>query len=406
MIKFLCGRFEAIKLRHQAKLESMLVVGLPGVYKLVIFYLIQESHTVSALGDVASWLSVAQIIGFLTVIGWASLILVRVPKVAAVNQASEFVGIVYMSVVTLVFCLIAINVLGYFLNKSEVVIQVSFWLVAWTFYQLPRHYCVAIKSNRAVIVFDVSIIASSSFLIFFVPTANLSLALSMVMSFFSCLWVLIIQKDRVSAVIKRRYDLKGLEFGATNLLSGGLWLSLVPLANILEGKEFAGILSIYVAATAFVLLVPRAISISFIPRMAACVDVGVELNLLVSEMKRYIFASNIFSASLSVLVSICIMALQSQSSSRYSTAVSFFLLTALIFITNQLLVSTNFLMARECSRYMMRSNFIMASLYVFAVCVVFIFVPPYGFNFVCVAYLLLNVFRLYFFNRKISRFIC
>lgn len=63
------------------KAEAIVATGMPGLYRVVAFIGIQRIYSLSDLGKTASAFSVAQILAFFTAIGWASLILVRIPAV-------------------------------------------------------------------------------------------------------------------------------------------------------------------------------------------------------------------------------------------------------------------------------------------------------------------------------------
>lgn len=99
------------------KAEALVATGMPGAYKVFLFLLVQYFYGMDALGDIASWLSLAQIIGCFTAIGWSTLMLVRVAKAVTVKEQVETLyRLLVMSVITLVASIFLIMAGGLFLN--------------------------------------------------------------------------------------------------------------------------------------------------------------------------------------------------------------------------------------------------------------------------------------------------
>jgi len=375
---------------------------MPGAYKLIVFSSIQHFHSTASLGTIATWFSIAQIICFLTSIGWATLILTRIPKTDPEKKIGEFNSILLMSILTLIPFIIIISLIGYLFNKTEITNQINLWLAAWTLYQIPRHYCIAARSKIHAIVCDATIIIISAILIHLTPTTSLSLALSTTIILCSITLTLSLQEKIKLPKLEIGYDTKGLQFGLTNLLSGGFGLCLVPLANFFEGEDFAGMISIYLALTALILLIPRALSISYLPRVSALINTHNIADILI-EMRKRIFVSNLAAAVLSVVIVLSTIVLQAPKN-PISVAIGLTLLTLLNFTTNQILASTNILIAQESSKFMMELNLIIFSLFTGAALLLISLNVPEGFNIICTIYLALNITRLIIFNKKTAMY--
>lgn len=90
-----------------------------------------------------------------------------------------------------------------------------------------------------------------------------------------------------------RIDMKGLQFGVTNFLSGGIALVTVPAAKAMCGASFAGMLSLFASVTAVGNLLPRAISIAQLPDLVKRKKDNAPLGAVLSKMRRNIDLSNL-----------------------------------------------------------------------------------------------------------------
>jgi hypothetical protein len=121
-------------------------------------------------------------------------------------------------------------------------------------------------------------------------SASLCLALSLIVAAVA-MFVAIGVPTR--GVFSTRLDMKGLQFGLTNFLSGGIALVTVPAAKAMCGASFAGMLSLFVSATAIGNLLPRAISIAQLPDLVKRKKDKVPLDTTLGAMRRDIGLSNL-----------------------------------------------------------------------------------------------------------------
>lgn len=386
---------------HLQKLEVLAATGMPGAYKVLIFFLIQQVYGLNVLGNIASWQSIAQILGFFTAIGWSSLILVRVAKAETnENRIEVFNRLTIMGGVTLLVSIIGAVLCGLLLDKVEDAIQVSYWLTAWTVYQLPRHYLIALKAYRNALYLDAAVVGLSIFSLATVSAEHASLWLALSMLAGGLATLCLIQKGGKTSASTIGYEIQGLEFGLVNFLSGGISLSLIPLAAYFEGEEFAGAVSLFISIAAIALLIPRAISLNQLPRLAQAIDDPRALATHTAPMRRQISFSNVLT-SLICLVIGAVMLLQRPETLAGSnlTPVIFLLILQNTFST-QSIVDVNMLMAKEKSRYLLKIN-IFAFLVFFIITTIMIFEPiKNAFLYICLTITLLNLYRLY----KIKRY--
>jgi len=285
----------AVLRKSLVRLEALVCTGMPGLYRVVVFAFLQHEYSLAALGDTASDMALAQIAGFLTAIGWASLILVRVPMASDRRQAvAAFYTVAWMAaattaVVTCAVIIVAPLFPGAFNARSFVLV-----LCGWSAYQLARHFFVARRSYRIAVIFDVLLIglsfASLTVCRSFGISSSTALALAL-LAVSAAMFAAIGAPSRTT--LSHRYDTKGLQFGMTNLLSGGMTLALVPMASYMCGVSFAGGFSLLLSITAVAMLLPRAISTMQLPELARLTASKSPIQKAVQAMNRTLWISNV-----------------------------------------------------------------------------------------------------------------
>ncbi|EOH6072140.1 hypothetical protein ACMAVI_000165 [Burkholderia cenocepacia] len=277
------------------RLEALVCTGAPGLYRVLTFWVIQRIYSLDELGHAASNLSVAQMIGFFTAIGWATLILVRVPasdgRQAARDAFYSLVSMAGWTTVAATLACVLVSASGLVAFDLGGVVALM-W--GWTVYQLARHFFVSTRRYRITIAFDCVLIAGSCAMLEVGTrhgySASLCLALTLI-GVAVAMFVAIGAPGR--GVFSTRLDMKGLQFGLTNFLSGGIALVTVPAAKAMCGASFAGMLSLFASVTAVGNLLPRAISIAQLPDLVKRKKDKAPLDTTLGAMRRNIDLSNL-----------------------------------------------------------------------------------------------------------------
>ncbi|WP_454827080.1 hypothetical protein [Paraburkholderia xenovorans] len=272
------------------RVEALICTGSPGLYRVVVFFAVQHVYSLAELGRTASSMSIAQMVGFFTAIGWATLILVRVPAATTQRGAvAAFYGVAVMSFFTTVVC----TLLGLAFATSKVIpfdlpaFLALLW--GWTAYQVARHYFVALKRYRAAIAFDIALIVGSGVMLAACQRGGLSAASALAAALGTIAIAMFAGIGRPALqMLPRRLDSKGLQFGLTNLLSGGIALIFVPAAKVMCGAAFAGLLSLLSSVTAIGMLLPRAISMTQLADLAKRKAAAASLDESLRMMSRSI----------------------------------------------------------------------------------------------------------------------
>jgi hypothetical protein len=277
------------------RLEVLVSTGSPGLYRVMVFFFVQHVYSLSDLGKTAASLSGAQIASYVTAVGWTTLVLVRLPATATRREAINlFYRFIYMSFLT-TSMVSALSVGIAISGLMQFEISGFLWqLWGWSAYQMGRHFFVANKEYRVTIALDMALIATTLFLLqafhhFAWSSASaLGLALSLIAFVMFALIGLPTEHLWLTP-----FEGKGLEFGLTNFLSGGIPLAIVPAAERLCGPSFTGVLSLLASSTAIGLLLPRAISLAQLPELARLKGSQQGIEGILCSMKRMIRASNL-----------------------------------------------------------------------------------------------------------------
>lgn len=368
-----------INKKHLEKLEILAATGMPGVYKVLVFFLVQHVYGLNTLGSLASWQSIAQILGFFTAIGWSSLIMVRVPQAETIKKQVETLnGLMIMSAITLSAFILIINAFGIMLSRESDALQVSYWLVAWTVYQVLRHYFIALKKYRKVLFLDGVIILLSIAIITQGSIESVSFQLAFVMFLTSAVLIIVNHVESKPSKSYLKYDMKGIEYGFINLLSGGVALGMIPLAKYFEGESIAGTLSLFISITSIALLIPRAISLNGLPDLTRKIRNDIESAREIKDNLIFqISLSNIFTTITSVVVLVVFMVFIPEGLELKLIALLIIIITQNS-ITVQTLVYCTVMMCKEDSSELLKINIFSFVVFVIATMFVLYFsLDPY-----------------------------
>lgn len=267
------------------KAEAIVATGMPGLYRVIAFFGIQRIYSLGELGKAASAFSVAQILGFFTAIGWASLILVRVPAARTREDAVQrFYGLLGMGGVSALAIGAGVLLWALLFDPRGSWRETLAILIGWSIYQLARHYFLAHRKYRIVIAYDVTLLVVTACFVVTLHRLGVSAGWSLggaLAAIGGLMLISIGSPGRLAGDWK--FEPKGIEFGFTNFLSGGIALSLVPIANAANGARFAGIISLIASFSLISALIPRAISMYRLPELSRLASDGQPLAGLTAQ---------------------------------------------------------------------------------------------------------------------------
>jgi hypothetical protein len=257
----------------QQALLALAVTAMPGLQRALLVLLIQFRYGLVSLGQFTNDLSVVFILTHFTAIGWASLILVRVPAAEGIERLSVIHRLLRFVFLILGIGMLFITGLGFF----GVVFQPLFMmclLVGWTGYQLIRHSFIALRDYRILLRIDLLCTGCMAALVLW-PGNRVDplLAIGMPLLALSAAGLLYLmyrsREMRAWADGNSGKDFRsGMEFGMANFLSDGMILLLAPLASLLAGPAYAGLIGLILSGMGILLLFPRALTMHHISALA------------------------------------------------------------------------------------------------------------------------------------------
>jgi O-antigen/teichoic acid export membrane protein len=356
------------------------VTAFPGVQRVVVFALVARVSGMAALGRFSSDISVVSLIGFFTAVGWSSVILVRVPKAPdqeALAVTTEISALALLSLVVGCAVLTVLRTWGLVFHLFDSCAYLS----AWTGYQLVRHYFIAAQRYYRLLLAEVLILASVCVLLAVFPASSevipyraLSIPLgTLVVGSASCLWWRAWRKGVWPLRIGAGTVVTGLEFGANNMISGGMAMIIPPLVVRVAGAGYGGLLGLISSLLGIVGLVPRAMALQKLPDLARALVAGNRDHIarLLSRFQTQLNAAlGIFSlAAIICWLPIYTWTVRSQIEFKESSLIFFLMLLALV--AGQLtLPHANYLMAAEKSKALLRVNAIASCLFLVVIPVV------------------------------------
>lgn len=270
------------------KAEAIVATGMPGLYRVIAFFGVQKIYSLGELGTAASAFSIAQILAFFTAIGWASLILVRVPAAKTKGDAVQrFYELLCMGGVSALVVSAGVLLWSLWFQPGMSWREIIAILVGWSIYQLTRHYFLAHREYRRVIAYDLVLLAMTAVFVVTLHGLGMSAEWPLGAALAAVGTLMLLNIGTPGRLPDRwKFEPKGLEFGFTNFLSGGIALSLVPIANVADGARFAGVISLIASFSLISALIPRAISMYRLPELSRLASDGLPLTVLTAQTAR------------------------------------------------------------------------------------------------------------------------
>lgn len=280
---------------HKQAMLALIATGMPGVQRLMIVSLIQYEYGLEVLGEFTNDLSIVFMITLFTAIGWANLILVRVPaaqggeRLCVVHDLMRYI----VPAVGVGGCTIAI--LGY-VNQAFAPASMIVVLVGWTGYQLVRHYLISVRDYERLLQIDAACTGSIALLLA-VPMTFVNPLMCMGIPLTAIAFGGWIRVERGARLIKHQKPptgdgslRTGLEFGMTNFLNEGMTLLLAPITASVSGVAYAGVIGLSTAILSVVLLFPRALTMHYMPKLAMAVKKeSEEFSAVFRTYRRYLY---------------------------------------------------------------------------------------------------------------------
>lgn len=258
------------------KLFILLATAMPGLQKLIMFFVCERILTVSELGLFSSDYSLLFVLSYLYAIGWSGLVLTRVPKLDELSGRRYLISILTTAMIYYFLSLIIIITLSLTGMIADLMGSILFSF-CWMVYQITRHYRLSKIQYKRILFADIAFLLIFLMFIFFSvpPLVCISMA-----ALLSSLILIVKGADLRISMVSKEDQNKSFEISANNFLYSSILMGLPFIVNSKGDAELAAIIGYFISIFSITLLLSRGVSLYYIPRMAAAEGNKVRLLLL------------------------------------------------------------------------------------------------------------------------------
>jgi len=392
------------------KLFLIITTGLPGIHKLIFFFFIESYLGVFTLGEFSNDYYIIQFFIIFNALGLSSLLMVNLPKKNALDEIKNYSSIINVTMLFGLLISFPLIVLLYETNILYTIFDAYLLLVGMSGNLIVRHYFLALKMYKHIFIFDLLVLLF--FLLVFTITYFLEVKISIlelvaIIYLGSYISFLTYYKMKVLRnIIPKKEIYLALNVGLVNAFSAGVYFVLIPLVNKKLGVEYAGLIGIIFTISSLLVLIPRAMSMYFLP--------DISKNILDYKSTEKIYTRykyiNIFS-----LFSLFIVSLLLLFSFNYyfldrlfqlkDANIIYILFMSSVLISQLSLAPSNLLIAFEKAEVLRNIGFKLLIWYLFIYVVLEILdVQHFIFVYLFISSMLLaNLYRFYILNKIVKR---
>lgn len=346
------------------KLPLLIVTAMPGLQRLLIVVATQQFLGLEKLGKFVNDSAVVFLLATVTSIGWAGLLMVRLPAEEATGRVQQ----VLKDLLIWVFISTAVGLAVIPLLWSFGLVFNVMWscllLIGWTGYQIFRSYYIALKMHYNLMWIEIVLIALMICIVLFLKgshhnapyiASSVPLILLVLASSKSLFYVM----GASGWTRGQRTASKGLEIAFSNFVGGGITQMLPPVAVHIAGLKYAGLLGIISNFIAIIILIPRSMVFEALPATSRLVKQNKysEISAFLKSFRLkliYIFAG-VGIASFVFWYAATNFFYREELALPGSSMI--FILLLLNLIINQLsLPDANYFMAKEETRFVLKLN--------------------------------------------------
>ena len=250
----------------KSKFCVLLSTAFPGIAKIMIFYVTTVQLGIDSTGYLAYKWGVVIFMCLICVDGFSILLNSRLPLLESVTKKKGQVISLYLNGALLIF----LFGVGWSLFDKQFIFNDWFLIYSLFSYGFVRRTLIVMRSYSAIIAMDlISLCSSMLLIVVFKPSAS-NLAFIFV-GYFITSTVYAIKAISLQSFryVDYKFCFKGVLFGLNNALSGGLPLLILPFIAAYYSVTTVGYISMIVSVVSIGLLVPRAISLYYLPILGA-----------------------------------------------------------------------------------------------------------------------------------------
>jgi O-antigen/teichoic acid export membrane protein len=255
---------------------------VPGLIRLGFVLFIERNLSYEDMGKVVSDMSIVQLASFFTVIGWSGVVMGLTDKKSKIENYKK---IFYSSLFTVIVAggLVAIlGGLGYVYSIFDCLL----FLIAWSLYQLTKHYSLYDAEYNKIAFGEISVIAILILLLNYGvdPLSSLSVAylIFFIINFPKSLYVFdfgMCNKEQIN---------KSWNIAISNFALGlGIYSLPITIGHVLS-KEYAGLIGIGTSFMMLLHLIPRAISNQYLPEISKSIKNNISDAIILHDKQKKI----------------------------------------------------------------------------------------------------------------------
>jgi len=246
----------------KSKFSVLISTAFPGIAKILILYVIASQLGIESTGFLAYKWGIVVFMCLICVDGFSILLNSRLPQLDSVAKKQGQVISLYLNGALLILLL----GIGWSIFDAQFVTSDYFLIFALFSYGFVRRTLIVIRSYSAIIIIDIISLSSSILIILiFEPKAD-NLAYIFIGYFVtSTIYAVKLLSLQSFNFLDTNFSFIGVSFGLNNALSGGLPLLILPFIATYYSVTTVGYISMIVSVVSVGLLVPRAISLFYLP---------------------------------------------------------------------------------------------------------------------------------------------
>jgi O-antigen/teichoic acid export membrane protein len=338
------------------KIFVLLVAGMPGLQRFLIFFLATYITNVTAIGEFSNDMNIILFMTFFTTIGWSGLLLIRIPKLEDSLKNPYLNTIIYNVLIYTFFASFLVIGLHYFELIYNVTASI-FFLLVWSGYQVIRHFFISKREYKILFTYDLIVMLIS--IISILTNISQSILLNLSCSYMVVLIYFIINYKLYKPNIKyiRNDFIKSNHIGITNMINGSITILMVPLFNYYLGPKYAALIGITYAILSILLLFPRAMSQYYLPLFSEKSLSKARLGTLLYNFKKFNFMILIIIGVTSYFIMIFLANYNFKEFFELDNSKNIFLHILIYIIIAQFsLPTSNIMMALEKTYFLLKLN--------------------------------------------------
>ena len=389
------------------KLLLLITTGLPGLHKLLFFFLIESFFGIVVLGKFSNDYYLIQLFIIFNAIGLGALLMINLPKMN-IKEIEEYTSKVNATLlIGLLFSLPFLYLL-YIYDIIYSLFDSYLLLIGMSGNLLVRHYYLALKEYINLFLFDVFIL----FFIIFVFYIDIQYSILSLISYVYLIsfgiFIFLKRINFVSTFIVFK-DMKiSLDITLVNLLSAGVYFLLIPMVNTKLGIEYAGLIGIIFTISSILVLVPRAISIYYLPDLSKNITNNEKVKVIYSRLKKITIYSMIFLFILSmILLYFLNNYLLAELFILNNANILYILFMSSVLISQLSMAPSNILVALEKTDVLRNTGFLLVSGYII-IYILFEIVNLKSYLFIysfIMSMIFANLYRFLMLNKVVKEFI-